>query len=77
MFGFFMVIKDVLPKSHMWRVQKPKFHKVRFGQSCLELLLVPVGLYMEKLTTKQRNLVPYAEYTSEALDYVIPRSPTP
>lgn len=75
MFGFFMVVKHVLRKSHMLRVQKLKFHKVGFGQSCLEQ--VPVGLYMEKLTTQQRNLVPYAEYTSEALDYVILRSPTP
>lgn len=62
-----MVIKDVLPRrSYMWRVQKLKLHKVRCGQSCLEQLLVPDGLHMEKMTTLPQNLVPYAEYTSEA-----------
>lgn len=73
-----MVINDVSPKrSHMGRVQKLKVREVRFGQSCLEQLPVPVGLSMEKLTPQPRNLVPYAEFTSEVQDYVIPCFPTP
>lgn len=73
MFVGFMVIRDVLPKrSHVWRVEKLKFRKFSFGESCLEQVLVPVRLYMEKLTTQPRNLVPYAEITSVAWDYVIP-----
>lgn len=51
------------------------FVKVRLTRSCLEQLLIPVGLYKEKLTTQPRNL--YAEYISEAWDYVIPRFPMP